>query len=134
MKMVGLTQYKTIPKLDLNITNRCNFRCVHCAFDSGMRTMNEFSLNKIRQILIDTKKLGGERIDITGGEPTIRKNIFEIIKIAKSLGYKVELVTNGSLLNKKGLLRLKTIGLDSIAVSLDGSDYGKYSRIRKVSK
>lgn len=123
-----------LPKLDLNVTNRCNFRCVHCAFDSGRTKMKELSLKKIKEILEDTKKLGGERIDITGGEPLVRKDITKIIKIGKRLGYKIELVTNGSLLNKKKLSHLKKLKLDSLAISLDGSDYEIYSRIRKVKK
>jgi radical SAM protein with 4Fe4S-binding SPASM domain len=123
-----------LPKLDLNVTNRCNFRCVHCAFDSGCTKLGEFSLGKIKEILSDTKELGGERIDITGGEPLVRKDIFEIVSIAKSLNYKVELVTNGSLLTKEKLSVFKKLGLDSIAVALDGSNYESYSRIRKVGR
>ena len=41
---------KPLPKLDLNITNRCNFRCIHCCFNSGETTLPEFSLNKIKEI------------------------------------------------------------------------------------
>jgi len=125
---------KKLPKLDLNITNRCNFHCVHCAFDSGCRKIKEFSLEKIREILEQTKELGGKRIDITGGEPLVRKDIVEIIKIGKSLDYKIELVTNGSLLTKNKLILFKKLGLDSIAIALDGSNYETYSRIRKVGK
>lgn len=61
------THNPILPKLDLNITNRCNFRCIHCAFDSGKKQIKEFSTQKIKQILKDTKKLGGKKIDITGG-------------------------------------------------------------------
>jgi len=129
-----MTAHRKLPKLDLNITNRCNYRCVHCAFDSGDLEMSELSLDELKTILQETKELGGERIDITGGEPTVRQDVGEIIKIAKSLDYKVELVTNGSLLTREKLLEFKKIGLDSIAISLDGSTYDIYSRIRKVDK
>ena len=54
-----MQQPRRIPKLDLNITNRCNFRCVHCAFDSGLRKIEEFPLEKIEEILRDTKEIGG---------------------------------------------------------------------------
>jgi radical SAM protein with 4Fe4S-binding SPASM domain len=124
---------RKLPKLDLNITNRCNFRCVHCAFDSGIVKMKELSIPELKKILEDTRALGGERIDITGGEPTLRKDYQKIIQIGKSLGYRIELVTNGSLLTRKKLISLKRSGLDSIAVSLDGSSYDVYKKIRKVS-
>ncbi len=120
-----------LPKLDLNVTNRCNFRCIHCAFDSGVIKMKELSLKKISEILKDTKELGGKRFDITGGEPMLRKDIEEIIKVGKKLNYKIELVTNGSLLNKTKLKKFKRLGLDSIAISLDGSTPRIYNKIRK---
>jgi mycofactocin biosynthetic radical S-adenosylmethionine protein MftC len=124
---------KKLPKLDLNITNRCNFRCVHCAFDSGIAKMNEMTVPELQKILVDTKHLGGERIDLTGGEPTLRKDLNEIIRIGKSLSYRIELVTNGSLLDKKRLQEFKKLGLDAIAISMDGSSYDTYKRIRKVN-
>lgn len=123
-----------LPKLDLNVTNRCNFHCVHCAFDSGVIKMSEPSLLKLSKILRETKELGGRRIDITGGEPTLRKDLTEIISIGKKLGYKIELVTNASLLDKEKLQKFKTLGLDGIAISLDGSNSKVYNKIRGRDK
>ncbi|OGF26811.1 hypothetical protein A2331_05650 [Candidatus Falkowbacteria bacterium RIFOXYB2_FULL_34_18] len=125
---------KNLPKLDFNVTNRCNFRCIHCCFRSGERLLEEFSLEKIKEVLNDFISLGGKRIDITGGEPLLRNDIFDIVKFAKSLNLKVELVTNASLLNKSKLERFKRIGLDDIAISLDGVNYDTYSRIRPINK
>lgn len=126
--------FPLLPKLDLNVTNECNFRCKHCAFDSGCSKMPQMPLEKIIDILKETKDLGGRKIDITGGEAMIRKDIFSIIKSAKSIGYKIELVSNGYLLTSDKLKHLKEIGLDSIAISLDGSNYETYSKIRKTSR
>ncbi|MFH1590154.1 MAG: radical SAM protein [archaeon] len=129
-----MTNTRKLPKLDLNITNRCNFRCVHCAFDSGIEKMDELSLDELETILRETKELGGEKIDITGGEPTVRKDLAEIIKLGKKYDFKIELVTNGSLITKNELLEYKNLGLDSTAISLDGSNYKVYNKIRKVSE
>lgn len=129
-----MSGHERLPKLDLNVTNRCNYRCVHCAFDSGVTEMSELSLDELGKILRDTKDLGGERIDITGGEPTIREDVEEIIRLGKGLDYKIELVTNGSLVTREQLSRYRDIGLDSIAISLDGSGYGLYRRIRRTSE
>lgn len=107
---------------------------MHCAFDSGCTKMDELSLEQIRKILQETRQLGGERFDITGGEPLVREDIASIIKIGKELGYKIELVTNGSLLTKEKLSLFKKLQLDSIAISLDGSDYNVYSKIRQIGK
>lgn len=123
-----------LPKLDLNITNRCNFRCTHCAFNSGVKEIDELSLEELEKILRETKELGGQRIDVTGGEPTIRQDYKEIIKTAKKMDYKVELITNASLIDEKSIAELREIGLDQIAVSIDGSDYATHARIRRVDK
>jgi len=126
--------HKSLPKLDLNVTNRCNFRCVHCAFDSGIEQMSELSLDELRDLLDETKELGGERIDVTGGEATVREDVDKIIRTGKYLGYRIELVTNGSLLTRNRLMRYRDMGLDSIAVSVDGSDYDRYRMIRGVDE
>lgn len=123
-----------LPKLDLNITNRCNYRCVHCAFDSGKKKIEEMSLEEITKILKQTKELGGEKFDITGGEALVRKDVKEIISIGKDLGYKIELITNGSLLTKEKINNFKKAGLDSIAVSVDGHEYKSHARIRRISR
>jgi len=125
---------RKLPKLDLNITNRCNFRCTHCAFDSGVIQMSELTLGELEKILRETRALGGERFDITGGEPLVRDDVEDIIRMGKGLGYKIELVTNGSLLNKEKLRKFKELGLDAIAISLDGSNTEVYNRIRRRDK
>lgn len=122
---------RKLPKLDLNITNRCNFRCTHCAFDSGTIEMPELTLSELEKILRETKEIGGRRFDITGGEPLLREDVEEIISIGKALDYKIELITNGSLLTEEKLRKFKQLGLDGIAISLDGSTPEIYNRIRR---
>lgn len=125
---------RALPKLDLNVTNRCNFHCIHCCFASGDRLLDDLPLEVIVLSLSDFTKLGGQRVDLTGGEPLIRHDIIEIIAAAKRLGLKVELITNGSLLSEKLLQQFKTLGLDQIAISLDGINYETYCQIRPVGK
>jgi len=121
---------RTLPKLDLNITNRCNFRCKHCAFDSGIIPIDEMPLNELEKILKNTQELGGKRVDITGGEPLVRDDVEKIISLCKKYDFKTELVTNASLLTLKKLKRFQKLGLDGIAISLDGSNPHIYNQIR----
>lgn len=125
---------RKVIKLDFNVTNRCNFRCRHCCFRSGQVNLAELSFAMIHSILTEFKELGGRRIDITGGEATMRKDCFQIVALCKELGFKTELVTNGSLLNEETLKRYQDICLDGIAISLDGSKYKFYSEIRPVAE
>lgn len=114
-------------KLDFNITNRCNFRCLHCCFSSGEGSENELSFEKITHTLREFHRLGGQRIDITGGEPLLRKDIGKVVLFGKKLGLKIEINTNGFLATRKRLKSLKKVGLD-------GSSYEIYKKIRPVEK
>ncbi|MCX6744265.1 MAG: radical SAM protein [Candidatus Parcubacteria bacterium] len=125
---------RQVIKLDFNVTNKCNFRCKHCCFRSGEVNLKQLPFPMIQSILTEFKELGGKRIDITGGEATTRKDCFQIVALCKQLGFKTELVTNGSLLNEETLKRYQGIGLDGIAISLDGSNFKHYSQIRPVSE
>lgn len=126
---------KALPKLDLNVTNLCNLRCVHCCFKSGEKCYEEMSLEQIRRLLIDFKKLGGTRIDVTGGEPFMRRDILDILELAvQELGLRVELVTNSLLLNEGILRRLASLGLPEMAVSIDGSTAERHAQIRGTNR
>lgn len=122
---------KTLPKLDLNVTNLCNLRCVHCCFKSGDCNLGEMSIKQIEKLLADFVALGGTRIDVTGGEPMMRRDILEIVEMAISqFKLRTELVTNSLLINEGVLRRLASLGLPEMAVSIDGSTAEKHSQIR----
>ena len=118
-------------KLDFNFTNRCNYRCIHCCFNSGELDLGEMTFAKIESVLREFVSIGGRRIDITGGEPLMRKDINFVVALAKKLGIKTELVTNASLLTERKLDFFKSVGLDGIAVSVDGSTAEGYNVIRR---
>lgn len=120
-----------IKSLDLCITNNCNYRCAHCSLSSGSINVKEMSLQKIKEILKDAHLLGAKKLDISGGEPLLRKDLFEIINFGKKLGFKIKILTNGYLLSYKNLKRLKKLGLDAIGISLDGSTHNIYNKIRR---
>ena len=126
---------KALPKLDLNVTNDCNLRCVHCCFKSGGRATGEMSLKQFEQLFTDFVALGGTRIDVTGGEPLMRRDILEIVEMAiQQFKLRTELVTNSLLLNDGILRRLRALGLMEMAVSVDGSTAEKHGQIRHTNK
>jgi MoaA/NifB/PqqE/SkfB family radical SAM enzyme len=133
MKDFGLKN-KDFPELDLNLTNRCNFLCRHCGYDAGVKMVPELDTAQIISILQDFKNSGGRFLDLTGGEPLLRPDLEEIISAAKSLGLEVRVLTNAALLNRERLESLQKAGLDGLGISLDGSNYGTYHRLRPVSR
>ncbi len=123
---------RTLKQLDVNVTNRCNLQCVHCGFESEDKT--ELSLEEYEILLSDAKTLGAEKLDITGGEPLLRRDLPNIVMAGSSRGYYVKLITNGTLLTRDYLAQLRENGLDGIAVSLDGSTPERHARIRKTKE
>ncbi len=117
--------------ITISITNRCNYLCTHCSFDSGERRISECTAEEWKRFLQEARSCGARKIDIGGGEPTLREDLPEIITLAHGLGYHVKLLTNGSLLNKERLDKLKESKLEAIAVSLDGSNSDIHNAIRK---
>src|SRR5687767_7232294 len=73
---------RSIEYLRISVTDRCNFRCVYCMPESGLTWLpkNEIlSYEEIAEVVSQLAPLGLRRIRITGGEPTIRPNLHELI-------------------------------------------------------
>lgn len=100
--------------------NACNSACVMCSVKSHSKNYPDGTTKEIIKDLIKGRKENYERMEFTGGEPTIRKDIFLLIKQAQNLGYKeVGINTNGILLGNKSFCDgLVKAGLTNITFSL----------------
>ncbi len=101
------------------VTRRCNLKCVYCceAEDNPVDT----SLKEIK-LMIDKLVSGGvRRICITGGEPLLRDDLTKILRYMKGKGVSITLSTNGMLVNKQRLLKLRPY-IDNIRFSLRGNE------------
>lgn len=114
----------------LRLTNRCNSRCKTCK-TIQLPHKNEMSTDQIKKVITDLKKwLGPFILVFTGGEPTLRKDLWELISFANSLGIRTVLSTNGTLITKKNLHLLAKSGLKDIKISLDTLKSKTYKKIR----
>jgi MoaA/NifB/PqqE/SkfB family radical SAM enzyme len=89
------------------------------------------NLKLIKRLIDDSLSLGVIHINFTGGEPLLRKEIYELIKYSKVRGAIASVTTNGLLLTKKNIKRLKESGLDVILISLDSPYKYKHDNNRK---
>ena len=98
----------------------CNSACVMCSVKSHGKNCHNGTTKEIIKDLIKGRKENYERMEFTGGEPTIRKDIFLLIKQARNLGYKeIGINTNGILLGNKSFYdKLVKAGLTNITFSL----------------
>lgn len=117
--------------LRLSLTESCNFKCTYC-LPNGYKAKScssDLNLNEISNLLSAFKILGFTKVRFTGGEPTLRKDIVDIVSLAKSFGFKtLALTTNGYRLLQL-LEPLKKAGLDQINISLDSLDPNKFKKI-----
>lgn len=111
------------PRLQLvawEITRRCNLFCAHCrasAIDSPYH--NELSTEESRSLIDEILKTGKPILILTGGEPLLRTDIFEIASYASGKGLRVVMGSNGTLITDEVAARLKEIPISRVAVSLD---------------
>jgi MoaA/NifB/PqqE/SkfB family radical SAM enzyme len=104
------------------LTNKCNLNCVYCFKDK--RKQEPELLSIINQI-----KKARKRIMLKGGEPLLRKDIFYILKFAKSRNLKIGLETNGILLNRKILSYV-----DEVYFVFDSSNFNEWQKITRKGK
>lgn len=129
MKMVKQKENQSAIKFVLqvlwHITKDCNLRCSHCYEINGPNRRFQMSLDEcykvIDNILAVKDKFDIFRLGILGGEPFIRKDLFDIIKYAFASGIKkVHISSNGTLISKKVARHIKDEGIDFVQISLDG--------------
>lgn len=123
--MLQDTYGRTFRYLRLSITDVCNFSCNYCLPDGYERCHKEkfLSYDEIKCVASSFAKLGVEKIRITGGEPSLRKDLPQIIAACKNTPgiNKVALTTNGYKLTEQLPIWIKN-GLDSVNVSIDSFD------------
>lgn len=106
-------------------TLRCNAKCKHCGSRAGedCNFEDELTTEEIENVLhriankYDASKI---LLNITGGEPLVRKDLFEVMKFAKELGYRWGMTTNAMLINDNNIEKMKETGMSTISISLDG--------------
>ena len=125
---------RTFPYIRMSITDVCNFKCGYClpnGYQIDKSDNRKFlHLDEIKRLSKCFSELGVNKIRITGGEPTVRKDFFEIINILKfeSGIKKVAITTNGYHLDKKAKLIVDS-GLNGINISIDSLDRNIFKSI-----
>ncbi len=122
---IGSGAYRTAaerkPVVVWNITRRCNLRCQHCYSDSSNRDYpGELTANECRAVIDDLAAFGVPALLLSGGEPMIHPDFFEIANYARERGIRLTLSTNGTLLEGRNAAHLLDIGFAYVGISLDG--------------
>lgn len=115
------------------LTRRCNLDCVHCrARASAECSENELTLDECRAIVDDIASFASPTIILTGGEPLLRPDIFDIIRYVKSKGLRPVIAVNGTLVDRVTAQKLKDSGIVRVSMSIDGKDAPGHDSFRRV--
>lgn len=114
----------------LDITNRCNLRCKHCGALVKASAENELTLSDFGRLFREMREIGAWEVSIAGGEPLIREDFFEILDLAYENYLTVFISTNGLMLNRENLRRLKSYKSLQLKVSFEGTNKVEYEEVR----
>jgi len=116
----------------IELTNRCNLRCPHCASDSGAARADELDTAAWLDCLDQIRGLGGEEITLLGGEIFLRDDWEVIARHIVDGGLRLILISNGLLIDAGIRARLRALRPHLIGISLDGASPESYRRHRGV--
>ena len=109
------------PVVVWNITRNCNLKCVHCYNDSGVgKTFNDVTTEQAKTVLDDLAEFGVPSVLFSGGEPLMRRDLFELMEHAGNKGLRTVISTNGTLIKADTAQRIKDAGVCYVGISLDG--------------
>ncbi|HEN21354.1 MAG TPA: heme b synthase [Desulfobacteraceae bacterium] len=115
------------------VTRKCNLNCIHCrAGSDGGPYPDELDTAKCLEILEQISLVAKPIVILTGGEPLLRENIFDLAEHGTSLGLRMVMATNGTLLTGELVERMKTSGIRRVSISIDGAGEEQHDRFRKV--
>ncbi|MGD0172539.1 MAG: radical SAM protein [Halobacteriota archaeon] len=116
-----------------NYTDACNLRCKHCYQGAGKMSKDELSLDERLNIVDQLADNDVVAIAFSGGEALLRDDFWEVARYASSKGLYLSLATNGTLLTKDVVRRLRDVGVEYFEISLDSVDPVKHDAFRGVN-
>ena len=125
---------RRFPYIRLSITDVCNFKCGYCLPNGYQKDKSDnrtfLSIEEVQRLAKGLSELGVSKIRLTGGEPTVRKDFFDIVKILKQNSgiKKTVITTNGYKLDQLAEQIIES-GLDGINISIDSLDKNKFHQI-----
>ena len=113
-----------------NLTKKCNLHCPHCYMEAGRKAADELTTQECLGLIDEMKALGTEMLILTGGEPLLRKDIYEIARYASDHGIWVVMGTNGVLITDRVAEKMLECGVKGVGISIDSLDPAKHNSFR----
>lgn len=115
----------------LEVTNSCNLQCSHCYMSASLQESSKvLTTGEIYSVIDDLNRMDVFTLVLSGGEPLMRKDIFDIARYASDSGMQVFLTTNGTLINNHIAATLEECGVKKVTVSIEGVADHSHDRMR----
>ncbi|MCL2431348.1 radical SAM protein [Candidatus Bathycorpusculum sp.] len=116
-----------------NVTRECNLKCSHCYLNADEKKLsNELSTQEGKQLMDQIHEVSRPLLVLSGGEPMLRPDIFELIEYGAKKGIKMGLGSNGYLIDDAVAKKLKTSGIATVSISLDSHISAQHDEFRGV--
>jgi len=117
-----------------NITRECNMKCSHCYINATDKKLdNELNTKEAKNLMDQIYQVSRPLLILSGGEPLLRPDIYELIRYGAKIGLKMGLGSNGSLIDEAVAKKLKDAGIATVSVSLDSNIPGQHDEFRGVA-
>lgn len=118
---VGPARQPPGPVVIWNLVRRCNLTCKHCYSISADKDFpGELNTEQVFDVMDDLKQFKVPVLILSGGEPLLRPDIFDISRRAKEMGFYVGLSSNGTLIDDHNIKQIAEVGYDYVGISIDG--------------
>jgi radical SAM protein with 4Fe4S-binding SPASM domain len=115
-----------------DFTHKCNLNCKHCYSNSGKVQEEELTTKEALAVVDQLADCGVTAVAFSGGEPLSRKDFFEVANHAVKRGLYVSVATNGTLVTKENVQKLKQTGVHYVEISIDGASAKTHDAFRGV--
>jgi heme b synthase len=136
LNMIDQEANLTTPQLRMvawELTRACNLACVHCRASAERGPYpEEFSTQECLRVMDEIAFISKPVIILTGGEPLLRPDIFDLARYGTDKGFRMVMATNGTLMTEETVQKMKASGIQRISVSLDGPGSETHDAFRKV--
>jgi heme b synthase len=128
-----LAKEEFIPKwIAWEVTGRCNLSCIHCRASAGMSSHDtDFTTEEAKALIDDIAEVSSPVLVLSGGEPLLRPDLFEIARYGTDKGFRMCVATNGTLVTDEVVGKMKDAGVKICSLSLDGSTAAVHDDFRK---
>ncbi len=110
------------PVVIWNLIRRCNLTCKHCySISADIDFKGELTTAEVFSVMDDLRAFGVPVLILSGGEPLLRPDIFDISMRAKEMGFYVGLSSNGTMIDAGNIAAIEAVGYDYVGISIDGN-------------